>query len=142
MWSWEMGRQRAPLRSVRLREADVTRTPLGSHRRRTSRSESRCRCASRSRNCSGHATGSRSRRCCAFGSRTVIVTPPGSYRCRAVGSGSHCHHGSESENRHYHAFGSGSRCRRAFGFGINCRSSDWRPPPPRTLMEPRVVARA
>jgi hypothetical protein len=69
VWSREVGRQRAPLRSARLRGADVARTTVGSDRRRASRSESCCRYTSRSRNCRCRATRSGSYRRCAFESR-------------------------------------------------------------------------
>jgi hypothetical protein len=58
--------------------------------------------------------------------RGAVVAPPGSYRRRAVGSRSHYRRGSASESRHSHTF----------GFRIDHRSCDWRPMPPRTLVEP------
>jgi hypothetical protein len=57
---------------------------------------------------------------------TTAIAPPGSCRRRAVGS----------ESRSRHAFGSRSHSRHASGFGIERRSRNRRPAPPRALVEP------
>jgi hypothetical protein len=101
-------------------------THLGRCRRRASRSESRYRYVSGSRNCRCCALGSRNRRCRATGelsSPCRRIREPLSPRLRI---------GEPPPSR----IRIGKSPPHAFEFGIDRRSHDRRPSPPRALVEP------
>jgi hypothetical protein len=126
--------------------ATLERASLGSHRRRASRSESRCRCTSGSRNCC--AFGSRSRRRHAAGEPLPLchrMREPLSQWLR-IGEPPLCHRMREPLSLWLQIGEPPPSCLRdqevATAATSNLGSTHWlrdrRPPPPHALVEPSL----